>query len=126
MGLREVNATRVAAEIVEIYRAPNIKDWVSMIDPILKAAGLYMIGDGDVESIVIGDDLVIEVSEILEKYYIVIPMSVINDDDCIKAATEWGLRRKYDEIDYQIKEMRRMLGVYEARRGEVLNKINTL
>lgn len=126
MGLREVNATRVAAEIVEIYREPDIKVWISMIDPILKAAGLYMIGDGDVESIVIGDDLVIQVREILEKYVIVIPMSVINNDDCIKAATEWGLRQKYAEVDYQIKEMRRMLGVYEERRDDLMNKINEM
>lgn len=92
-------ATSEAQIACDVYRSPDIGEWITNIDKVLAALGGPQIGDDAVDSIAIGDEYVsIQTSYTVRNCHqtnqMYIPVSVIKSDDPVKAATLYHLTER--------------------------------
>lgn len=114
-----------AAADIDHYKRPNVDEAKTRLTELLNAAGLGGIGEFDrIESISEEDGMLhISTSYVLrgcecgERYEI--PSSVIDSEDPIKAATEWGLAIRTREAEDKVAEARRNLQSAEKKLAEV-------
>lgn len=108
----------VAAEsALAIYKHPNLDDWIAAIDPVLKAAGEFTIGRDTVADISISNQtLTIEthysVRGCAQANSICIPLSVIQAENPLQAATGYRLNCELTEARANQANARNALEVY--------------
>ena len=121
--------TIAASQLIETYRNPDVSQWISLINPVLEAAGSSIIGgDEIVVDIYVskaGGDLAIatEFTDINQNVFCRharIPVTIIEGDEPIKLAKKYKVQREYDKVHGELQVARQRVRRLEDRLESLL------
>ena len=127
MNLKEL--TLKAIDDIEVFRQPNISEWVQNIDPVLEASGQCNINYVHVASLYIGEDDGEPTLYISTEYSVrgcmacndmTIPMRIIMSDDPVAAATEHKRASDIHDLEYDIIVTEKALSIKKERLNGLL------
>ena len=96
-----------ASEKLEIYKDPDVHDAKEKLSEILKSAGMGDISYDHLVSLHLYEDVLAINTEYSvrgcdDERYIEIPASIIDDEDPVKAAKIWSIKRKINGLELAI------------------------
>lgn len=118
--------TKATAQKVNLNRLtyPNIRDWLAVIDPLLKAAGQPTIGDDVVEDIhMTVDELQISTSYTVRgcdcENQTGMPLSILEAENPLKAANQYRLGKELSAAKFRLAEAQRAVEENEDKIAQV-------
>ena len=122
--------TIVASQLVETYRDPDVSQWITMIDPVLEAAGECIIGVHGIESISLttaGVHITTSFSSrscpMSSEMYL--PRRILEAADPIKAANVYRVNNRILEVEDELAYARDRIIRYEAKLAELIVELNS-